>query len=577
MDESRGGFQDYPWRLTYSTSGDAQGSAIDILHDFYIPALKRSVRYDRLAGYFRSSSLAAASQGFSAMAEAAGKVRMVVGADLDPGDVRAIFDASDVELSKVLLSELGDEAGWPKDVRNGVGLLAWMVAGGMLEMRVAFRVHADTGQLLDFDSREDGYVHEKWAVLEDTQGARLYATGSFNESRTALVRNAENIDVHRDWSNEENRQRVDEAEARFERVWNGENPSLRVRTLPEAVRERLIRIAERIIRPIEIDGTSAALLEVAPPSAMERLRFQLIKDGPRLPGGRFVGMATAPVRPWPHQEVVARRVIDSWPYSYLLCDEVGFGKTIEAGLIIRSLYLSGLVNRVLVSPPASLTRQWHREMASKFLLPFARAISGAQSSHEYLMPFEETRAASSLYDPDLAIVSTGLVSRAQRQNELRRARDFDLALVDEAHYARRSNPTGGTRAHPRFGRLYESLLGILREKSRSLLLATATPMQLDAVEVADLARLTNRVGAFQLDSGLFAAYYDLLAKLVHDEPVDEDEWAFLRRSVSEVASQDPLLWDHLQQSVIDFGSKLDCDQWIQSGLNPVGYAIEGVR
>ena len=113
------------------------------------------------------------------------------------------------------------------------------------------------------------------------------------------------------------------------------------------------------------------------PSALERLRFALLRDGPRLPGGRYVGMETAPIAPWPHQAVVARRLIDTWPYSYLLCDEVGLGKTIEAGLAIRSLYLAGLVQRVLICAPASLTHQWQREMADKFFYP-----SGAFSAVE---------------------------------------------------------------------------------------------------------------------------------------------------------------------------------------------------
>jgi SNF2 family DNA or RNA helicase len=66
-------------------------------------------------------------------------------------------------------------------------------------------------------------------------------------------------------------------------------------------------------------------------------------------------METAPITPWPHQAIVARRLIATWPYSYLLCDEVGLGKTIEAGLAIRSLYLAGLSKRVLICAPASLT------------------------------------------------------------------------------------------------------------------------------------------------------------------------------------------------------------------------------
>jgi len=55
---------------------------VEILKDFYIPALQLAVRYDRLAGYFRSSSLAAASRGFSSFAGRQGRMRLIVVADV---------------------------------------------------------------------------------------------------------------------------------------------------------------------------------------------------------------------------------------------------------------------------------------------------------------------------------------------------------------------------------------------------------------------------------------------------------------------------------------------------------------
>ena len=164
-----------------------------------------------------------------------------------------------------------------------------------------------------------------------------------------------------------------------------------------------------------------------------------------------MGMETAPITPWPHQAIVARRLIATWPYSYLLCDEVGLGKTIEAGLASRSLYLSGLARRILICAPASLTMQWQREMASKFLLPFGRALGGTPTRHAYLFPGAEERSANSVYAPDLVIVSTGLVERRERRAELDRMPPVDIALVDEAHYARRKNPTAGSQAHPEYG------------------------------------------------------------------------------------------------------------------------------
>ncbi|MGC1951142.1 MAG: hypothetical protein WA970_00870, partial [Gammaproteobacteria bacterium] len=109
------------------TSGSAP---VDILHDFYLPALKRSLRYDRVAGYFRSTSLAAASQGFSAFVARQGKARMVVGADLDPADVHAILYGTQEQLAAALNASLQQPEQWPTAVVNGVELLAWMVAKG---------------------------------------------------------------------------------------------------------------------------------------------------------------------------------------------------------------------------------------------------------------------------------------------------------------------------------------------------------------------------------------------------------------------------------------------------------------
>jgi hypothetical protein len=569
--------RDYPWQLSYSTSSHAAGGQpVDILHQFYIPALSRATGYDRVAGYFRSSSLAVVSRGFSAFVGQGGHARMVVGADLDGDDVAAILAGNEALLGARLNSALEQPEQWPQAEQRGVALLAWTVARGFLEIRVAFRLHGETGQPLPIDSAADGYVHEKWAIFRDSSGDRLYATGSLNEGKTALVLNAENIDVHRDWTGGENRQRADDAESRFQRVWNNENPSLRVLTLPEAVRQRLIKLTGYTERPLEVDGSSAIPLKVPPPSALERLRFALLRDGPRLPNGEYVGMITAPVEPWPHQAVVAKRLIDTWPYSWLLCDEVGLGKTIEAGLAIRGLYLSGLVRRVLITPPAHVTPQWHREMATKFFLPFGRALTGVPTRYEYLLPVPEGRSARSLYEPDLAIVSNGLLARAGRRAELRSAKPFDIALVDEAHYARRKNATQGARAEPRYGNLYRTLDEVLRGQARCLLLATATPMQLDPVEVADLIRLTRRVGHFQLDPSLMNAYYALLGKLVGDEALDATEWGFLHRAVTAVAGQDPLLWRYIQGAVIDDFARFDVDAWLASGQSPMG-GEEGVR
>jgi len=559
------------WLLSYRTSSTLiDGRPVNILHDFYIPALSLAVSYDRVAGYFRSSSLAAASQGFSAFVGRQGKMRLVVGADLDPADVKAIIEGDSQRLEARLSSEIEGHDLWPESVRNGVALLGWMVKEGYLEVRVAFRVHGETGEPIPFGSVEDGYVHEKWFVLTDEFGNRLYGAGTLNESKTALVLNAENLDVHCDWWGEVERRRVDDAANAFEVLWHDRVRHLRVMTLPEAVKRRLISLAEECPRFVEIDGSTAVPRTASPPSALERLRFAVLRDAPKMPGGRLVGLETAPITPWPHQAVVVRRLVETWPYSYLLCDEVGLGKTIEAGLAFRCLYLSGLAKRILIAAPPGITPQWQRQMASKMLLSFGLARTVPHHSHEYIFPEESVKRSGSVFDPDLVIVSTGLLSRKEWAENLAAAKTFDIVLIDEAHAVRRRNPSEGTTAHPDYGNLYLHVRDYVRKNARSLWLATATPMQIHAVEVCDLLALTNRVGSFQYDPTLTMQYYEILGEILRDAEPTADEWSFLRNAVKTVRLQDPLLYKYVEEAVLRDRSARVLREWIDYNRTPRG-------
>src|SRR5437867_2032687 len=74
---------------------------------------------------------------------------------------------------------------------------------------------------------------------------------------------------------------------------------------------------------------------------------------------------------YPHQERACVRVLREMRGRAILADEVGLGKTIEAGLLLKEYTIRGLVRRALILTPASLTGQWREEMESKFELPFA--------------------------------------------------------------------------------------------------------------------------------------------------------------------------------------------------------------
>ena len=421
------------WRRRYATSDlNHQDGATNMLRDFYVPALLRSVAYDRVTGYFRSSALAAASRGFTALLQRAGNVRLIAGCDLAAHDIQAILDGHTERLTDHVTDELDALDDEPERIQRGVELLAHMVAQGRLDIRVAFRRHTDTGEPIKLDDSSDGYFHEKWGIVTDAFGHKLSFSGSLNESSAALKRNAENIITTNSWSGDVDAQDIVGLESKFQAMWEDNHPSFVVRPIPQAIQEKLLQISERVQIPTEVDGKPAYEEDTTRPSPMEWLRWAVIKHAPRMVGGETVGLYTAPVKPWPHQEIVARRLVDTYPYGYLLCDEVGLGKTIETGLAFRSLWLSGRSQRILVCPPASLVTQWQREMADKFLMPFGVARSNGKGAKvSYLLPNEYDEDRPSLFDRDLLVVSTGLLQRDERIRQLKLAPAFNIALVDE--------------------------------------------------------------------------------------------------------------------------------------------------
>ena len=100
-----------------------------------------------------------------------------------------------------------------------------------------------------------------------------------------------------------------------------------------------------------------------------RLVWGYIRHAPAWPdGGERVGEATSAVTPWPHQVRAFHRLYDQWPPRLLIADEVGLGKTIQAGLLLRQAWLAGRARRILVLAPKAVLRQWQVELREKFNL-----------------------------------------------------------------------------------------------------------------------------------------------------------------------------------------------------------------
>ena len=162
----------------------------------------------------------------------------------------------------------------------------------------------------------------------------------------------------------------------------------------------------------------------------------------------------------PHQLWVCKRVLESWPTRWLVADDVGLGKTIEAGLILTPLLSSGRVRRLLILAPASLVEQWQVRMREMFDIRLSIYVPAADT---------ETSDFWNTQDRVIASAHTLRLDKHNRWDRLFDAKPWDLVLIDEAHHMNVDEQGHRTLSYQLVERLQE------RGKIRSMVLFTGTP------------------------------------------------------------------------------------------------------
>ncbi len=183
----------------------------------------------------------------------------------------------------------------------------------------------------------------------------------------------------------------------------------------------------------------------------------------------------------PHQVYVAHRLISNFRPRFILADEVGLGKTIEAGIVVKELIARELVRRVLIIVPAQLVYQWQFEMQSKFNEHFDIFDAGQIQKARRENPEENPWLASN------RIICSLQYARKEKITSEITELFWDAVIFDEAHHLRRYI---GATGHPRPTLSY-ALADRLQERCNILLLLTATPIQLNPYELYSLIRLVD--------------------------------------------------------------------------------------
>ena len=228
-------YTDFNIHEAYETGED------DLVMDFFVPMLANAKRYDRIAGFFSSTSLALSARGIAGLIANNGTMRIVASPRLSKEDVTMINGSvKDPEtlIVECLLKGIDGSDVADQFCRDHVAALGWMLANRRLEMQIAI-VTDPTGKL----TAEQYLVHQKVGIFYDKDMNAVSFSGSNNETASGWLGNIEEFKTFKSW--EPGQQVYLESDKRkFDAFWNHTRRGVRVKPLPEAVAEKLIEIGK---------------------------------------------------------------------------------------------------------------------------------------------------------------------------------------------------------------------------------------------------------------------------------------------------------------------------------------------
>lgn len=404
--------------------------------------LKDAKSYDRIAGYFSSSILEVAGENIESME---GKTRIICNSDLSKEDVLTANLAKEA-----LRKEWCDFK--PEELKNShdrFKKLYELLSSGKLEVRV-------------LPNERFGLVHGKVGVIRLADGEKTSFLGSANESYSGWKLNYELI-----WE-DNSKEAVDWVQEEFDLLWNDKSAI----PLTDFIIKDIKRISQReVLDRIEDwkdEDPDPSSVAVESPVYREQLGL------------------------WEHQKYFVEKVFAdhkmSYGARYILADQVGLGKTIQLAMAAQLMALYG-DKPILIIVPKTLTWQWQDEMNNLLDMPSA-VWEGRFWVDENGM---EYRGVSMTKCPrKVGIISQGLIVAKSEHIDRILEKEYECIIVDECHRARRTNLGEGKEHHsPTPNNLYKFLLSASL-KTRSMLLATATPIQMYPVELWDLMNILSQ-------------------------------------------------------------------------------------
>ena len=421
-----------------SRRGSLSGSFLD-------KSLLGAKSYDRIAGYFRSSIFEVAGEGLESVD---GKIRVICNSDISTADI-----ATAKMAQNALRKEWCDYR--PEELQNTgkrFERLYTFLCTGKLEVRV-------------LPNECFGLIHGKAGVITLKDGSQTSFIGSINESKSAWKLNYELL-----WE-DTSPEGIQWIQEEFDALWNDKHAI----ALSDFIIEDIQRIANRLviadITSWRKEENGSASVAIESPVYREQLGL------------------------WEHQkyfiDLAFKEHKQTHGARYILADQVGLGKTIELAMASQLMALYG-DKPILIIVPKTLIWQWQRELSSLLALPSAVWNGKEWIDENELRYYNKGISDISKCPRRIGIISQGLIVSKSPILEHLLSKEYECIIVDEAHRARRQNFSKGKEYKtPVMNNIYDFLTRISL-KTKSMLLATATPIQLHPVELWDLLNILSQ-------------------------------------------------------------------------------------
>lgn len=303
----------------------------NLVNSFYNIALSESTRYDRVSGFFSSTSLAVAAIGMSNFILNQGHMRLVCSAKLNEEDVNAITDSDD--LNEIISYNFAKDFESIENelLKNHVKMLGWMIARGILEIKIGVKVD-ENGNL------DSGMVHPKIGILYDELNNSIVFDGSVNESKFGWLKNVESLRVFKSWKHMEF---MGEDAGHFDDLWYNSTNGVEVFDIPDIPKSILIDNAPKSNEEFE-----KLIFETN-----EELKKLLPKSKPKLRD---------------YQNEALKKWIDNG-YKGIFSMATGTGKTYTAlSCFDRLIGNKDSILTVIVCPQVQLINQWEKSLKEDF-------------------------------------------------------------------------------------------------------------------------------------------------------------------------------------------------------------------